>query len=353
MIVEKQAYGRTVPAELNFIDRMANREPDRNGNYQRDSFIAYLLALASSWAYSDADTVADAMGRLGFPHCRQISLSNEAMLIQANAFFLQSDDGREGILCFRGTEPRNVINWLTDASVRVEPVPGMGRIHGGFYRNVIYIWHRIESVIEEALAGTLGVGSGNGHKDLAPLEDLYVSGHSLGAAMAVIAAAKIYGSERYREWKRRVRGIYTFGQPIVGDGDFANVGERWFGPMLFRHIYQHDLVPHLPPISTGRFVHFGQEYRGSESGWEASNTVVRQASSVALTSFVGVTAWVFQQIRFLGRIQLPFSIDDHSPNNYLHASRAEIGSEWYSDIAIGGAPSAGRRAPPAPEVTAH
>jgi hypothetical protein len=175
--------------------------------------------------------------------------------------------------------------------------------------------------------------------------------------MAVVAAAKIFGSERYREWKRRLRGIYTYGQPIVGDRQFAAVCQPRFGKMLFRHVYDRDLVPHLPPTSTGPFVHFGEEYRGSEDGWEASNSPVRQARSLMVTAGVGILAWVLRQVRFFSGVQLPFSVDDHSPNNYLHASRAEIGSEWFGDLAIGGGPVVGPRAqPPAPmetPATAH
>jgi hypothetical protein len=357
MLLVKQSRATSTPVSFSFVDHLAHREPDREGVFPRDSFVAYVLCLASSWAYSDADTIAEAMGRVGFPNCRQITLSNDALLVSANAFFLQSEDGRQGILAFRGTEPRNVIDWLTDASVRVEPVPGMGAIHGGFYRSVIFIWQRVEAALDEAIEGTPARDGGGGR--LAPLEDLYITGHSLGAAMAVVAAAKIFGSERYRQWKRCVRGIYTYGQPIVGDRWFASACERRFGKMLFRHIYGRDLVPHLPPTSMGPFVHFGEEFRGNEDGWETSHPPVRQVRSLLLTTAVGVLAWCLRQLRFFAGVQLPFSIDDHAPNNYLHASRAEIGSEWFGDLALGGAPTTSLRAEPpaagapAPGLTAH
>lgn len=356
MLLVKQSRAATTQAELGIVDRLAHREPDRAGNYPRDSFVSYVLTLAASWAYSDADTVAEAMGRLGFPHCRQITLANDAMLIQANAFFLQSEEGREGILCFRGTEPRNAINWLTDASVHVEPVPGLGYVHGGFYRNVVFIWHRIEAAINEAIAGSrLRDG---GEERLRPLEHLYITGHSLGAAMAVVAAAKIFDSERYHEWTRRLRGIYTYGQPMVGDAEFARVAGQRFGGMLFRHVYDLDLVPRLPPITTGRFVHFGQEYRGSPSGWQPSQVPVRQVTSVALAAMIALVAWACRQLKALADVRLPFSIDDHSPNNYLHAARVEVGSEWFGDLALGGAPRQPLRelvgpGAPEPTVTAH
>jgi hypothetical protein len=83
-----------------------------------------------------------------------------------------------------------------------------------------------------------------------------------------------------------------------------------------------------------------------------------QVRSVALTAAIGVAAWVFKQLRAFADVKLPFSIDDHSPNNYLRASRAEIGSEWFGDLGIGAALAPSEhplRAPaePEPAPTAH
>jgi hypothetical protein len=68
-------------------------------------------------------------------------------------------------------------------------------------------------------------------------------------------------------------------------------------------------------------VHFGEEYRGDENGWQPSKTPVQQARSLAIAAGVGVLAWVFRQVRLFSGLQLPFSVEDHSPNNCLHASR--------------------------------
>jgi metal-dependent amidase/aminoacylase/carboxypeptidase family protein len=92
----------------------------------------------------------------------------------------------------------------------------------------------------------------------APLERLYITGHSLGAAMAVLAAAKIAIDES-PSLRHRLHGVYTFGQPAVGDTRFATQCKGLFGDRLYRHIYAADVVPCLPPAWDGRFVHFGEE----------------------------------------------------------------------------------------------
>ena len=43
------------------------------------------------------------------------------------------------ILCYRGTEPGNLFNWLGDADTEAEPMnlhSESPRVHAGFYRNV-------------------------------------------------------------------------------------------------------------------------------------------------------------------------------------------------------------------------
>jgi hypothetical protein len=308
-------------------EELLSRVPDdRTGRWSYDALACTVTTLASAWAYSDGQTVSNAMLRKGFGQnlVHQISVANDAMFVQAHAYFIRSQCGRLGILGFRGTEPRNIINWLTDASVRVRGFKGLGHIHGGFYRNVESIWDDIVQAIEDALAGRPAHSpDGNGGvRDLPPLEALYITGHSLGAAMAVVTAGEIFADSAYSHWKKRIRGIYTYGQPMVGDASFASSAQTLFGDLLFRHVYAHDLIPRLPPATTGQFRHFGQEYIGSPEGWFPRDRAVSQVSTALLSVPVGATAWIAAQLPMLHWLRLPMSLDDHSPTSYLEASRA-------------------------------
>jgi hypothetical protein len=89
-----------------------------------DEVVAHALATCAGYAYSDAETVATVMTRIGLEknHCAMIARNVDAMFICSTAFLVQSKDGRVVILCYRGTEPLNFINWLGTGDVAPEKV---------------------------------------------------------------------------------------------------------------------------------------------------------------------------------------------------------------------------------------
>src|SRR2546427_809389 len=174
--------------------------------------------------------------------------------------------------------------WRTNGDVPVEPPYDRGA------PNVRAIWDDIADHIWRAI---------NDADDGNQLHALYITGHSLGAAMAVIAAAIIFGDERYASWRPLVRGVYTYGQPMVGDPEFAESCDARFGKLVFRHIYDHDLVPRMPPWTTGPFRHFGAEYVGDASGWYPRSKPVRQAATALWSVPIGAAAFVVKQLPLL------------------------------------------------------
>ena len=68
-----------------------------------------------------------------------------------------------------------------------------------------------------------------------------ITGHSLGAAAAAIAAVDL--AQDYE-----IRRVYTYGQPRTGNRAFSDVfAERLGDTPFFRVVDYKDLVPHLPP----------------------------------------------------------------------------------------------------------
>lgn len=337
------------------VDEILDRCRSKNGVYPYDDQVANLLCTASAWAYSDAKALSSMMDRRGLPnnYCHYINILNDAMFVCSTAYLIQSECGRMAILCFRGTEPTNIINWMTDFSFSFERFYSIGHIHGGFHRNVSAIWPYIVPYLEEALAGNPifkasdsahangaatngeangGPKSSNGHAllhNMKKLEALYFTGHSLGAAMATVAAAIVHQDPRYSAIRKVLRGVYTFGQPMVGDDEFTKNCEKDFGPMLFRHVYGVDVVTRMPAITTGRFKHFGREYASSNSGWVENGTPAHAVTSMIMSTLVAGSAWVMKQIPMLSRVKLPVSFDDHSPLYYLRCCRLpRPGSEF-------------------------
>ncbi|WP_394828113.1 lipase family protein [Pendulispora albinea] len=284
---------------------------DQSVYYYRQA--ADILADIAAWAYSDCQVLLDELRHRGIvgcgATCKQVSVANHPMFVVATAFFIRA--GNVGVIAFRGTEPANAINFLTDASCKMVDFLAMGRVHGGFVRNVRAVWSELAQDVQKAI---------DEPSEEKRLKALYITGHSLGGAMAIVAAALIFGRPIYVNWRPLVRGVYTYGQPMVGDKEFGKTCAR-FEKLVFRHIYGKDLVTRLPPITVGNFQHFGNEYHGSEDGWTPRSKVSQQVVSVALSLPIGLAAWVFDQVPLLHRVRLPYSVGDHSPISYLQAFR--------------------------------
>src|SRR5512144_1183856 len=123
---------------------------------------AYALSVGAGYAYGTADTVSTMMARMGLADnaCRMVGLYVDPMYISSTAFLVQSSDGRVVILCYRGTEPVNFINWLTDADVHPDKIaipfetpPGTFEVHGGFYRNVRATRSEVVTALQGAVEG--------------------------------------------------------------------------------------------------------------------------------------------------------------------------------------------------------
>jgi Lipase (class 3) len=286
-----------------------------------DPRIAYLTSVVSGWAYSDAATMASQLPYYGLPNCsiQEFTVTNDAMLVVAAAYLVRSEDGSVGVLAFRGTMPNDFINWLTDADTTLAHFQ-FGRVHAGFYGNLQPLWGAIAQAIDDAIEPR---APATGQAARGPLKNLYVTGHSLGAAMAVVAAARIFSPD-YADWQPYVRGVYTFGQPSVGDQAFA---EHYATQLdLYRHVYRFDVVPHLPPSDVGLFPHFGTElYSDGTSGWEAVVPPrTAQAGAVIATFAVTLASFLARRFTILRSLKLRYSIEDHGPQGYMDTSRASL-----------------------------
>jgi hypothetical protein len=123
------------------------------------------------------------------------------------------------IVAFRGTEPDEWSDVLTDVKIRLVPWT-VGQVHRGFKEALESIWL--------ALAAELAALPGRA---------VWFTGHSLGAALATLAADRFAGT----------RGVCTFGCPRVGDAIFASAFNAKFAGRSLRYVNNHDVVTHVPP----------------------------------------------------------------------------------------------------------
>jgi hypothetical protein len=285
---------------------------------------AYVLALASGWAYAEGQVVADKLSPfLGALKVTELRVDNAALCVIATAYVIEVGDTI--LLAFRGTDPQVPINWLTNFETAVYEFGTkqnpLGSVHSGFFMNVEALWPYIHQAIGPLL------------RDESGKKRLFITGHSLGAAMAVIAGARIYKSpvDGYLPWQRALRGIYTFGQPYVGDDTFCDVFRQRFGSKLHRHVYRKDVVPCLPPRGVEvRFAQFGDRRSAEEISavWEENEedhqigaAELLEVLPAALESRIAAWKAVAREFRLFAPPVRLFSIDDHSPRAYIEVSR--------------------------------
>lgn len=289
------------PVYPDLVERLveAKQHPDPDG------VLPHVMATCSAYAYAgfqqggDPDTVAMIMARLGLDEndTRVFEQRVDALYIASAAYLVQDKDRRVAILCYRGTQPEDIISILTDADVRPEmlSVELEGRrheVHAGFYRNVRATRHLVIAALERALRGESVNPAEHGTKGDG-LEALYLTGHSLGAAMAAIMAVTLVHEPRYRHLAEKLKGVYTFGQPMVGGPDLARACEDTPGPdgthvlrdRLLRYIFDRDVVPALPPRPVGPYAPFGREfhYRRPRDLVDTALTLAADSAIEALT----------------------------------------------------------------------
>jgi hypothetical protein len=296
----------------------------QRGDDPRD--VVLPLSVAAAWAYSGQDVFDEVMRRRGLHGgaSKFAQVVNDAMFVCARAYVQPLGSG--AIVAFRGTEPTDTINWLADATTQkvafhaTQPGAPRGYVHGGFYRNIRAIW----PTVVEAL-------------DALQPEWIYFTGHSFGGALAALAGALLadYATEKpagYGALWSKLKAVFTFGQPMVGDETFRSTYATSVGPRLVRYVFAHDIVPHLPPKTPGWTpTHLGTQYRAEDGGKWTADSQTSQPAGAILDNLIAVSAWIKDQIAFAPKLIPPYSWGDHAPSNYVRVSLpdgSDSGSEF-------------------------
>lgn len=261
---------------------LATHAGDTPRSAERDPALAHILAVSSGYSAADLATAALIASRLGFGEsaCVRVHQVVDSMLIFATAYIVQSACGRVVVASFRGTEPANIGNWIADADVGPSTMMcGAERasVHAGFYRNLRAIRLPVLEELQCAVDGYSLLDHTQRVEN--PAEAIFITGHSLGGAMAALLGLDIMSDPEQRAVAARLRAVYTFGQPMVAIQPLP-MAARAAGRVLYRHVMPQDLVPALPPVSWGAFVHFGNEYVCAGRTWAASKTPVVQPARV-------------------------------------------------------------------------
>src|SRR5882724_10059788 len=148
----------------------------------------------------------------------------------------------ELIVAFRGTLPdvansqdtsRQVLSiedWVNNANYSPKVDPKLGQVHAGFEAAFEQVWPGLmQQIVIWQKAGKLG-----------PQVKVYVTGHSKGGSLAMLAALTLRADKL-----TPVTEVVTFGAPRVGGPDFA-AKYAAAGIAGIRYENSQDLVPHVP-----------------------------------------------------------------------------------------------------------
>lgn len=209
------------------------------------------------------------------------------------------------LISFRGTEPFDADDWITDFDYSWYEIPKLGKVHMGFLEALglgnradaaTFQYHlqtkkkrnlassNINNFPTTSLEEQHREHSSDSNKPACLPEELkitayyavreklkillqehknakfIVTGHSLGGALAILFPTILLLHEE-EEMMHRLLGVYTFGQPRVGNRQLGRFMERHLShpfPKYFRIVYCNDLVPRLPYDNrTFLFKHFG------------------------------------------------------------------------------------------------
>ena len=221
----RSAMGTPSTTKFSFKKRAARYQPVN----------AYWMSCASGLVYSDAGELTRALKTWGFSRVNVVSRGSTQCVI--------ANDGKMALVSFRGTETDQIGDVLADLEFTQRSAHG-GRVHSGFYRAYAQVRSRVRSQVAAHVADG---------------QTLWIAGHSLGGALATLAAIDLC------EQGRTVHGVYTYGQPHVGDASFRDHYNKQLRGRHYRIANVNDLVPNLPlrktevdPIDT-EYSHVGAE----------------------------------------------------------------------------------------------
>ena len=200
------------------------------------------------------------------------------------------------VFVFRGT--LGLRDMFTDIQVPMTKWDGRGQVHAGFLNALNPVWGDIRHELQ-----SLQVPA-------------FFTGHSLGAALATLAAARVLLDSSLTS----PAALYTFGSPRVGDVDFR---ENLRGLFHARVVNDRDIVTTVPPVVSLPFFplyqHCGQQHRLFPDG---TVEISHNDSDIAgeRSRFKGVTDFI-ENVSGLMRLPkpgdlLPQPLIDHIPKNY-------------------------------------
>jgi triacylglycerol lipase len=260
--------------------------PSFDGHAQRLGRLhAWWLAEAALLAYWGPTTAIPRFRAAGF----------EAVFLEAGALQCYvASTNQAVIVTFRGTEPDEWGDVLDDALYAMAPWIHAGtHVHLGFKAALDRVWDSLAGVVEP----------------LARSRRVWFTGHSLGAALATLAADRFASTT----------GVCTLGSPRVGDRAFARRFDERFGARAARYVNDTDIITHVPPRLTFPYKHVGGAHYIDADGRVST---IRPQLAHYVADLFGRARPIFEIAHGLEQGHLKTAPDfllDHMPRSYAVA----------------------------------
>jgi triacylglycerol lipase len=226
-----------------------NYDPNAFASFSNEEGFAIGTGKAMAWMSQLAYELDEPQKVNSILQAWGLSLNDDGIIVQEVATVLPLASthlfvagGRDAtVVSFAGTDPLTLANWISDFDVH----PSSTDTAEGFARAADVVWPRIDAVLRAT--------SGANPK-------IFVTGHSLGGALAALTAKRIADSGGFN-----LIGVYTFGMPRVGGEEWHSQYNEALGQDTFRLVYGDDLVPTVAPSNLG-FRHIGRLLRCNAGG---------------------------------------------------------------------------------------
>jgi hypothetical protein len=154
---------------------------------------------------------------------------------------------------------------------------------------------------------------------------VWFTGHSLGAALATLAA-----------WRAGGTGVCTFGSPLVGNQVFAGNFNIRFAGRTLRYVNDFDIVTRVPPeplaFPFGRFAHVDALRWIDRTGTTSSGPVPNAFFSDVIGA--GNATFMLHVVQHPAIFpSLPDALRDHTPLHYV----IHVWNDCVRHMATGGA----------------
>ena len=193
------------------------------------------------------------------------------------------------VVAFRGSSSPK--DFLQDAKFGFCPLaylrhnssqPCAIRVHSGFLEDFDAVSDAVVEQVRELMRAK--------QNRLGVTPKIYITGHSLGGALAILCALEFSRQQLTPET------VVTFGQPRVGNAAFADLYNRQLGDRTFHVVNANDPVPLSPPLLCGYRDEGNEIYLPHQTGY-----VVNPSLGFTLINDVlgALGAWRRRELAFL------------------------------------------------------